>query len=586
MNICFDFRKSSRLHIGLLKRIALGGAILIIVAIWSVSQLASHSNKETSSLRYLDVTLSSGLRFLHCNSATPNKYLIETMTGGVAVLDYDNDGWLDIFFVNGAKLKTPQPNADVLDKSAPEFWNRLYRNNQDGTFADVTEKAGLKGRGYGMGVATGDYDNDGFIDLFVTNYGDCILYRNKGDGTFADVTSQSRISSEGWASSAGFFDYDNDADLDLFVCRYLTWDFKAGSIFCGSNQPGGRAYCHPDEFDPISNYLFRNNGDGTFTNVSDASSITASLGKGLGVAFADFNNDGFVDAYVANDSFQQFLFRNNGNGTFTEVGAMAGVGYSDDGKTFAGMGTDFADVDDDGFADIITTALPYQYYAYFHNNGDGSFDYCSLTSNLGEITRLFSGWGIRVFDYDSDGSKDLFVANSHVDDNIEMIQPHLRYMQKPLLLKRLGDRFVDVSEASGEVFSQVWASRGAAFGDLDNDGDIDIVVSNCNGPAYFIRNDGGNKNHWIGLELRGKKSNRYGIGSKIVLTGNNGRHQYNLLSTAGSYLSASHHRVYFGVGEDKHIKEIRIYWPSGIKQVIANPKLNQILRIEEGVVLR
>jgi Tfp pilus assembly protein PilF len=534
-----------------------------------------------SQVRFVDATSSSGLKFQHHNSATSNKYLIETMTGGVAIFDYDNDGWMDVFFVNGARLKDRQPDGEPLDKSAPQFWNRLYRNNHDGTFVDATEKSGLRGRGYGMGAAAADYDNDGFSDLFVTNYGEAILYHNNGDGTFSDVTARARLMVEGWATGAGFFDYDNDGYLDLFVCRYLQWNFREGSLFCGVNQPGGRSYCHPDKFQPISNHLFKNNGDGTFSDVSRASGISASLGKGLGVAFGDFNNDGFTDINVANDSFPQFLFKNNGDGTFTEVGKMSGVSYTEDGKTFAGMGTDFADVDNDGNPDIVTTALPYEYFSFFRNEGNGSFSYATLTSGLGKVTRLFSGWGMRIFDYDNDGRKDLFFANGHVMDNIELTQPHLSYRQKPLLLRNVGNEFVNVSPTSGEIFSRDWAARGAAFGDLDNDGGVDIVVSTCAGPAYCLRNEGGNRNHWIGIQLRGVRSNRQGIGAKIKLTTSNGQTQYNTVSTAGSYLSASDSRVFFGIGEEQSIKEIRIRWPSGIEQVIATPKPDQFLKVIE-----
>jgi hypothetical protein len=537
---------------------------------------------EKNAVTFADVTESSGLHFLHRNSATPNKYLMETMTGGVAIFDYDQDGWMDVFFVNGAKLKDPQPDGETPDKTSPEFWNRLFRNNHDGTFTDVTEKAGLKGRGYGMGVASADYDNDGFTDLLVTNFGDCILYHNNGNGTFSDVSVQAKIKVDGWATSAGFFDYDRDGYLDLFVCRYVQYTYS-GNIYCGEKRPGARAYCHPDNFKPISNVLLRNNGDGTFTDVSQTTQIKASEGKGLGVAFADFNNDGLMDVTVANDSYQQFLFKNNGNGTFAEMGVIAGVGYTEDGKTFAGMGTDFVDLDDDGFPDIVTTALSNESYAFFRNNGDESFTYATLASNLGEITRLFAGWGMHIFDFDNDGSKDLFLANGHVMDNISVTQPHLSYMQKPLLLKRVGKKFVDVSSSSGSIFAQVWASRGAAFGDLDNDGDIDIVVSNCDGPAYFARNDGGNRNHWIGLELRGIKSNRDGIGSRVILTTESGKTQYNQITTTASYLSANDRRVFFGLGDETKVKQVRILWPSGIEQVVTNLASDQLIKVEEKI---
>jgi len=556
-----------------------------VVLLWALTFIPSFllrafSNEKSPGVTFVDVTESSGLRFLHRNSATSNKYLMETMTGGVAIFDYDQDGWLDVFFVNGAKLKDPHPDAEVPDKSSPEFWNRLFRNNHDGTFTDVTQKAGLQGRGYGMGVAAADYDNDGFTDLFVTNFGDCILYHNNGDGTFADVTARAKIKVDGWPTSAGFFDYDRDGYLDLFVCRYVQYSFS-GNIYCGDKKPGARAYCHPDNFKPVSNVLLKNNGDGTFTDVSQSSRIKASEGKGLGVAFADFNNDGFLDISVANDSYQQFLFKNNGDGTFTETGVIAGVGYTEDGKTFAGMGTDFVDLDDDGFPDIVTTALSNESYAFFHNNGDESFTYATLVSNLGEITRLFAGWGLHIFDYDNDGSKDLFLANGHVMDNIAFTQPHLSYMQKPLLLKSAGKKFVDVSSSSGSVFTQVWASRGAAFGDLDNDGDLDIVVSNCDGPAYFVRNEGGNRNHWIGLELRGVKSNRDGIGARVILTTGSGKVQYNHATSTASYLSANDKRVFFGLGEETKAKQIQILWPSGIEQILTDVKPDQILKVEE-----
>jgi hypothetical protein len=542
--------------------------------------LGTLSDNQSAPVRYVDVTAASGLKFLHRNSATPSKFLIETMTGGVALFDYDNDGWLDVFFVNGAKLKENQSDGEALEKTGPEFWNRLFRNNHDGTFADVTTKAGLQGKGYGMGAATGDYDNDGDTDLFVTSYGSAVLYRNNGDGTFSDVTAEAKLTAQGFLTSAGFFDYDHDGNLDLFVCRYMQWNF-ASNIYCGNKGEDGRSYCHPDNFKPISNLLFRNNGDGTFTDATISSKIGESPGKSLGLAFADFNNDGLIDINVANDSYQQFLFKNLGKGVFQEMGVIAGTGYTEDGKSFAGMGTDFADIDDDGFPDIVTTALSNESYAYFHNNGDESFTYATLVSSLGELTRLLAGWGMRIFDYDNDGAKDLFLANSHVMDNIEKTQPHLRYLQKPLLLKRNGKKFQDVSPASGDVFQQVWASRGASFGDLDNDGDIDIVVSNCNGPAYVIRNDGGNRNHWIGLELQGKKSNRDGIGARVKLVLESGKAQYNLVTTTASYLSAIDRRVLFGVGTEAKIKELEILWPSGLKQLVSNPAIDQYAKVVE-----
>ena len=530
---------------------------------------------------YIEAAHSAGLNFRFRNSPTSRKYLIETMGGGVAIFDYDNDGWPDVFFVNGAALKDPQPDGEGVNKSAPEFWNRLFRNNRDGTFTDVTVKAGLKGSGYGMGVSTGDYDNDGFTDLLVTTYGGAILYQNNGDGTFTDVTSSSHIKTSGWTTGAGFFDYNNDGCLDLVVCRYMEWDFTAGGIFCGVDKPGGRSYCHPDEFKPASNYLFHNNCDGTFSDVSAVSGIAAVKGKSLGLAFGDYNNDGQLDLYIANDSAPQMLFRNNGDGTFTEVALTAGVAYTEDGKPFSGMGAIFTDLDNDGLPDILATALPYEYYSFFRNTGKGQFNYASVTSSLAIATRPYSGWGIQAFDFDNDTIKEVFVANGHVMDNIEVTQPHLRTLQPPLLLKYSGNRFLDISLTAGKVFTGQWAARGAAIGDLDNDGDIDIIVTDYNGPAHFLRNEGGNRNHWIGLDLRGTKSNRYAIGARIRLTSGAGKVQYATVSTAGSYLSASDRRVYFGLGQEDTIRDIQVKWPSGIEQNVAAPKSGQLLKIVE-----
>lgn len=554
-------------------------ALLGVAGFFAVSRFLVQAS-ETKPVTYVDVTKPSGIDFQDHNSATADKYLIETMTGGVAIFDYDNDGWPDVFIVNGARIHAGQRDDEAPEKSAPEFWNRLYHNNHNGTFTDVTERAGVKGTGYGMGVATGDYDNDGFEDLLVTNYGSVILYHNNGNGSFTDVTVKSRLRTAGWMSSAGFFDYDNDGRLDLFICRYLDWNFSKNK-FCGSRVEGGRSYCHPDNFKPISNYLFRNNGDGTFTDVSAGSHIAASPGKGLGVAFGDFNNDGRLDISVANDSFQQFLFLNRGDGTFSENAMAAGTGYTDEGKTFAGMGTDAGDVDDDGKPDIVTTALSNETYAYFHNNGDGTFNYDTNISRLGEITRLYGGWGMRVFDYDNDGRKDLFFANSHVMDNVQKMQPHLEYLQRLLLLKQVDGKFVNVSAQSGQVFAEKWASRGAAFGDLDNDGDIDAVVVTCGGPAYVLRNDGGNRNGWIGLNLHGTRSNRDGIGAKVKLTSESGRAQYGMVTTTASYQSAQDKRLFFGLGAETKIRQIEINWPSGTKQVVDDTTVGKILDISE-----
>ena len=455
-------------------------------------------------VRFTDVTQAVGIDFKHENSATSNKYLLETMGGGVALFDYDNDGRLDVFFTNGARLEDPMPAGKRPDKSDPRFWNRLFRQNPDGTFTDVTEKAGLTGmpqNRYGMGAAVGDYDNDGFPDLYVTSYGGNTLYRNHGDGTFRDVTAKAGVAASGWSASAGFFDADNDGRLDLFVTRYVEWTFEKNG-YCGEKKPGYRAYCHPDNYEATTNILYRNNGDGTFTDVSAKAGIAVAGGKGLGVSFADYDNDGFADVYVANDSVQSFLFHNNGNGTFDEVGLLVGVGFNEDGKTFAGMGVDFADYDNDGRPDVVVTDLSNERYRLFRQGGDGSFQDATNSSGVGAATLAFAGWSTRFFDYDNDGWKDIFVAQGHVMDTIEKTAPNLRYLQPPLLLRNESGRFRRVSP--GEVFQGDWAGRGAAFGDLDNDGDVDVVVSNVGQRALVLRNDGGSSRPWLGIRTVGR----------------------------------------------------------------------------------
>jgi len=517
-------------------------------------------------VRFADVTAASGITFTHANSATPEKYLIETMGGGVALFDYDNDGRLDVFFTNGARLESPMPPGKGPDKSDPRFWNRLYRQQPDHTFVDVTERAGVSGAAqnrYGMGVATGDFDNDGHVDLYVTGYGGNTLYRNNGDGTFTDVTARAGVGGGGWSASAGFFDYDNDGRLDLFVTRYVAWTFATNGR-CGEDRPGLRAYCHPDNYDGVANLLFHNEGDGTFTDVSAKAGIANPAGKGLGVAFADYDGDGFLDVYVANDSVQSFLYRNDGGKGFTEVGLLAGVGFTDDGKVFAGMGADFADYDNDGRPDLIVTDLSNERYRLFHHNGDGSFRDATGQSGIGGATLPFSGWSTRFVDYDNDGWKDVFVAQGHVMDTIETTAPNLKYRQPPLLLRNESGRFTRVTP--GEVFDRVWAGRGAAFGDLDDDGDVDIVLSNVGEHAVVLRNDGGNGRHWLRIAATGTRSNRDAIGARVKVVSASGREQHFTIATAAGYLSASDKRLLVGLGDEASAKRVEIRWPSGAVQ--------------------
>jgi enediyne biosynthesis protein E4 len=525
---------------------------------------------------FTDRTEAAGLDFKHESSATSNKYLIETMGGGVAVFDYDNDGRLDVFFTNGAKLEDPMLPGGQPDKSDPRFWNRLYHQEENGTFRDVTEKAGLTGmpqNRYGMGVAVGDYDNDGYPDVYVTNYGGNTLYHNNGDGTFGDVTAAAGVAASGWSASAGFFDYDNDGRLDLFVTRYVEWTFQTNG-YCGEKKPGYRAYCHPDNYEPTTNILYHNDGDGTFTDVSAKAGVAAVSGKGLGVAFADYDDDGYLDVYVANDSVQSFLFHNNKNGTFTEVGLLVGVGFNEDGKTFAGMGADFADYDNDGRPDILVTDLSNERYHLFRQGGDGSFQDATNSSGVGAATLLFSGWSTRLFDYDNDGWKDIFVAQGHVMDTIEKTAPNLRYLQPPLLLRNESGRFVRA--AAGEAFQRDWAGRGAAFGDLDGDGRVDVVVGNVGQRALVLRNEGESKGQWLGIRTVGKASNRDGLGCRVKVVSASGT-QYFAVTTAVGYLSASDKQLRIGLGGAIRADLVEIRWPSGVVQKMENVAAGQIV---------
>jgi enediyne biosynthesis protein E4 len=526
---------------------------------------------------FTDVTRAVGASFTHANSATSNKYLLETMGGGVALIDYDNDGRLDIFFTNGARIDDPMPPGRHPDKSAPAFWNRLFHQTADGTFIDVTEKAGVSGMpqgAYGMGAATGDFDNDGWVDLYVTGYGANTLYRNTGLGTFTDVTARAGVAAGGWSASAGFFDYDNDGRLDLFVTRYLDWTFQ-NNRHCGEKKPGYRAYCHPDNFTGVSNILYRNDGDGTFTDVSAKAGIAGAVGKGLGVAFADYDADGFTDVYVANDSVQSFLFRNRGDGTFEEIGLVAGVGFNEDGKTFAGMGVDFADYDNDGRPDVFVTDLSNERYRLFRHNGDGTFRDVTNASGIGGATLPFSGWSTGFVDVDNDGWKDLLVAQGHVMDTIQLTSPNLRYRQPPLLLRNEGGRFVRITP--GEAFQQDRAGRGAAFGDLDNDGDVDAVVSNVGEEAIVLRNDGGSGASWLAIRLVGTRSNRDGIGARVRVESASGPAQHFTVTTAVGYLSASDKRLLVGLGSNAAARSVEIRWPSGVVQRFDAVKARQVL---------
>ena len=514
-----------------------------------------------------DLKLPRGLDFNLQNSPTPQKYLIETMPGGVALLDYNNDGLLDIFLVNGGRLTSPTQVPEKFDRTNPRYWNRLYRQNKDGGFTDVTEASGLANAGlgnYGMGMAVADYDNDGFPDLFVTNYGKNILYHNNGDGTFTDVTAKAGVAGGGWSVSAGFFDYDNDSHLDLFVTRYMEWDTKHSKA-CGG---AWRTYCPPAEFPATTNLLYRNRGDGTFEDVSQKSGITVKKGRALGVAFADYDDDGFMDVFVANDGMQQYLFHNNGNGTFTECGLEFGAALSADGKPLSGMGTVFQDYDNDGKPDVLVTVLPREIYGLYHNDGAGLCTARNLETGLGTLTAGSSGIGLE--DFDNDGWKDLLVAQSHVLDNVEAIDQSLHYLQPPLLALYQNGRF----ERADSGITIPVAGRGLALGDLNNDGWMDAVLTVLGGHPLVLMNRGGTR-HWLTITLRGIRSNRDGLGARVRVNG-----QTRFATTGGSYLSSNDKRLHFGLG-DANTATAEIWWPSGTRQTVKDARADQFLEIRE-----
>ena len=526
---------------------------------------------------FVDVTQRLGVDFQYRSSHTSRKYLLETMGAGVALFDYDNDGRLDIYLVNGAPLADPTLKGTVPQKTGPQYWNRLYHQKPDGIFEDVTEKAGVQGAGYGMGVAVGDYDNDGYEDLYVTAYGGNKLYHNNGNGTFTDVTEKAGVGGSGWSTSAAWVDLDGDGFLDLVVLRYLDWDFD--DIWCGEHKEGYRAYCHPDYFKPVAPLVYHNNKDGTFSEIAQKIGLNKP-GKGLGVAISDYDRDGHIDLFVANDSMFEFLYHNKGDGNFEEVALAAGVAVDQDGRTYAGMGVDFADYNNDGWPDIVVTDLANQRYALYQNNGDGLFTYASQNIGVGQMTLPHSGWGVRFLDYDNDGCKDLLIAQGHDLDTIELNYPNLHYREPMLLARNTGHGFVDVSAESGSVFRQAWVARGMAVGDLDNDGRLDAVVTTNDGPVHILHNETSTQNHWILLKLVGHTSNRDAIGASVTLVTASGP-QYATVSTAGSYLSASDKRVHFGLGQDRTIQKIEIRWPSGISQTLKDIPADQILQIDE-----
>ena len=532
----------------------------------------------SAQIRFEDVAQRAGISFKLSNGATGRAHQIELMPGGVAALDFNNDGCMDIFFTNGAM-------SPSLDKSRPEFHNRLFKNNCDGTFTDVTDRAGVAGYGYSMAVAVADYDNDGFPDIFVAGVDHNILYHNLRNGSFEDVTRKAGL--EGvdpkygkmWSISAGWFDADNDGFLDLFVSNYVAWDPKT-ELFCGT--PSTPLYCHPDNYQGRPNQLFRNNHDGTFTDISQSSGIAKSIGKGMGVAFGDFNRDGLVDVFVANDSTRNLLFQNQGNGRFREVGLEMGVSYGDSGRPVAGMGADFRDYNNDGLPDIVLTGMVNDSFLLFRNQGKPFFfeDY-GIQSGLTAVTRQLTGWGMGLFDFDNDGWKDLFSANAHFP-----------YMDKLLglptglacsVFRNGNGRFRDVSAEAGQSFRIPGYNRGAAFADFDGDGKVDVVVSVLNGQAHLFRNITADAGHWLAVKLVGTRSNRDGIGAELQAVLPDGAVLYNHATTSVGYASSSEPLVRFGLGKYATLRELRISWPSGQTQIVQNVAADRVVEIRETI---
>ena len=517
----------------------------------------------------------SGITWLHENAMSSNRYLPETMGPGVAFFDYDNDGWMDIFMVNSGA-------ADFYKPTTP-LKNALYKNNRDGTFTDVTDKAGVTGgQAFGMGCAVADYDNDGYPDIFVTAYGRCTLYHNSGNGTFTDVTDKAGLAAPGWTTSAVWFDYDNDGKLDLFLCSFVEFSL-ASNIFCGDNKLGKRFYCIPRVFKPTPSFLYRNNGDGTFTEVSGGTDIQRAKGKALGVVATDINGDGLMDLFVANDTVQNFLFANRGKGKWDEIALAAEVGFSANGQPRSGMGVDSADFNGDGKQDLFVANVDQEMFSLYRNDGNEFFSDVAAGNGVAQSTRLLSGWGLKFFDYDNDGLVDLFLANGHPDDMIENYSQQVRYKEPLLLFHHDGTKLVDVSPQGGPVFQKMFPARGLAIGDYNNDGRIDVLIGNNGGAPVLLKNNAGEGNHWIGVLLQGTSCNRDAIGATITWSfGDVIRRRYK--SNGGSYLSSHDMREVLGIGTATRINWIEIKWPSpsGRVERLTDVPIDRYVTIVEG----
>jgi hypothetical protein len=520
----------------------------------------------------------SRITFEHVSGRSPQCYLPETLGGGGGFIDYDNDGWMDIYLVNSGKCDFYAPN--------PPLRNALYHNNRDGTFTDITEKAGVAGGGYGMGVAVGDYDGDGWPDLFVTQYGRCMLYHNNGDGTFTDVTEKAGVGAVGLCASALWFDYDNDGRLDLFVCGSVDFS-KSNNKFCGFGGTTERYYCIPNVYNPMPSWLFHNNGDGTFTDVSKESGIASANGIAWGVVATDINNDRLMDLFIANDMVASFLFANRGNGKFEEIGLQSGVGYSADGRVRSGMGADSADYDQDGWMDLFLTDVEEEMFSLYHNNRDETFDDQSVSNGIGMKVRAMSGWGMKFLDYDDDGNMDMFIVSGHPDNKVNQLHSEIQYEENPLLWRNLGRDFrqtyQNVSDQSGPVFQQVFAARGLAIGDFNNDGGVDVLMILNDGAPLLLRNNVGKLNHWLGIQLKGKVANPDAVGANVTWqAGDLKRHVYKV--AGGGYLSCHDPRLILGTGSRTKIDWVEVKWPSPSTRVDRFTRLpiDRYITIVEG----
>ena len=517
----------------------------------------------------------SGIAWTHENAMSSNRYLPETMGPGVAFVDYDNDGWMDLFMVNSGA-------ADFYTPSKP-LKNALYKNNRDGTFTDVTDKAGVAGgQSFGMGCAIADYDNDGYADIFVTAYGRCTLYHNNGNGTFTDVTAKAGFAAPGWTTSAVWFDYDNDGKLDLFLCSFVEFSL-AGNVACGDNKLGKRFYCIPRVFKPTASFLYHNNGDGTFTDVTGGTDIQRAKGKALGVVATDINGDGLMDLFVANDTVQNFLFANRGKGKWDEIALAAEVGFSANGQPRSGMGVDSADFNGDGKQDLFVANVDQEMFSLYRNDGNEFFSDVAAGNGIAQSTRLLSGWGLKFFDYDNDGLIDLFLANGHPDDMVEKYSQQVRYKEPFVLFHHDGTRLLDVSAKAGPVFQKTFPARGLAVGDYNNDGRIDVLIGNNGGAPVLLKNNAGEGNHWIGVLLQGTACNRDAIGATLTWAAN-GTTRRRFKSNGGSYLSSHDMREVLGIGTASKVDWIEIKWPapSGRVERLTDVPIDRYVTIVEG----